>query len=534
MQGSIHDEAMKKACEELAKLIVARGFGNRELMRISNSICKKYGLRSLPSKSMILSCLNEEERERFKKALRVKPVRTASGIAVIAVMSRPYPCPHGACIYCPGGYRYSTPQSYTGEEPAALRGKQNDFDAFKQVSARLDQLKAIGHDVGKAEIIIMGGTFLCQPKEYQQEFIKGCYDAMNGIESKDMEDAKRRAEESKIRNVGMTLETRPDFCRAEHIDLMLDYGVTRVEIGVQTLDDSIYDLVKRGHSVKDVVDAFRTAKDSSLKVVAHMMPGLPSSSPERDFDDFCRLFNDPDFKPDMLKVYPTLVVESSELYKWYLDGKYKPYDDDTVIELLARVKSMVPRWLRIMRIQRDIPARLIVAGVKKSNLRELVQRELSKMGEKCQCIRCREVGLKQLKYEISIKPEDIRLSRQTYEASGGIETFLSYEDGASDALIGFLRLRYPSERAHRRDIDSKTCLVRELHVYGTTVPIGKKYDDGYQHRGYGARLMKEAERLAREDFDARKMIVMSAIGTKEYYKRLGYTKEGPYMAKIIG
>ncbi|MGB9660102.1 MAG: tRNA uridine(34) 5-carboxymethylaminomethyl modification radical SAM/GNAT enzyme Elp3 [Nitrososphaerales archaeon] len=529
MQEMSHDEAMKKACEEIVSLM-DKGLNERSLMKIINTVCKNYGLKSLPSKSMILSSVKDE---RLKEILKVKPVRTASGIAIIAVMSKPYPCPHGACVYCPGGYKFSTPQSYTGHEPAALRAIQNDFDAFRQVSARIDQLRAIGHDVEKAEIIIMGGTFLSLPIEYQMEFIKGCYDALNMINSKDIEEAKRMAENSKIRNVGMTIETRPDFCKEEHVDLMLSYGVTRVEIGVQALDDRIYSLVKRGHTVKDVIDAFRIAKDSSLKIVAHMMPGLPGSNPERDFNDFNRLFNDPDFKPDMLKIYPTLLIESSELYKWYLDGKYQPYYDDTMIRLLARVKEIVPRWVRIMRIQRDIPARLIIAGIKKSNLRELVQRELSMMSKKCQCIRCREVGLKKLKYGIDVNLDNVKLLKQVYEASNGIEVFLSYEDVVNDALIGFLRLRYPSEKAHRKEISSKTCLVRELHVYGTMVPIGKRYDDSYQHKGFGAKLMNEAERIAKEEFDSRKIVVMSAIGTREYYRRLGYEKEGPYMVKSI-
>ena len=526
----MEDEAIKRVCEEIARSLSDKEFDEKELMKIINSVCEKYELKSLPSKSMVLSFLKDE---RFKSSLKVKPVRTASGIAVIAVMSKPYPCPHGACIYCPGGYKFSTPQSYTGQEPAALRGIQNDFDAFRQVSARINQLGAIGHDVEKTEIIIMGGTFLSLPIEYQREFIKGCYDALNMTDSNDFEEAKSMAENSKIRNVGMTIETRPDFCKEEHVDLMLSYGVTRVEIGVQALDDKIYNLVKRGHSVKDVIDAFRIAKDSSLKIVAHMMPGLPGSNPNRDFDDFHRLFNYPDFKPDMLKIYPTLVVESSELYKWYLNGEYKPYDDEIMIELLARVKTIIPRWMRIMRIQRDIPARLIIAGMKKSNLRELVQREMLKMGKKCQCIRCREVGLKKLKYRIDVKPENIKFLKQIYEASNGIEVFISYEDVINDALIGFLRLRYPSEKTHRKEISSKTCLIRELHVYGTMVPIGKRYDDSYQHKGFGAKLMNEAERMAREEFDAKKMVVMSAIGTKEYYRRLGYEKEGPYMVKSI-
>ncbi|MCP8306410.1 MAG: tRNA uridine(34) 5-carboxymethylaminomethyl modification radical SAM/GNAT enzyme Elp3, partial [archaeon] len=419
---------LRIACSEIAEALMAKGqVTKEELDFLKRVVCKKYHLERYPSNSMILSSLPPEKHEDFKEILKIKPVRTASGIVVIAVMTKPYPCAHGACVYCPGGQRFSSPQSYTGEEPAALRGVQNEYDPFKQVSARLDQLRAIGHDVGKAELILMGGTFLNFPIDYQKDFVKRCYDALNGIESKSLEEAKRRAEYAKIRNVGLTIETRPDFCKEEHVDLMLEYGVTRVEIGVQNLDDEIYEIVKRGHGVMDVEEAFRTAKDSALKVVAHMMPGLPGSNPERDFYSFYRLFNDPEFKPDMLKIYPTLVVESSELYRWYLDGNYQPYDDETTIKLLAKVKSIVPKWVRIMRVQRDIPARLIVAGVKKSNLRELVQKELSRMGHKCRCIRCREVGIKRLKYGIDVKPENIRLLRHDYNASKGVEVFISYE-----------------------------------------------------------------------------------------------------------
>ncbi|MCP8323755.1 MAG: tRNA uridine(34) 5-carboxymethylaminomethyl modification radical SAM/GNAT enzyme Elp3 [Candidatus Methylarchaceae archaeon HK02M2] len=523
------------ACSEIANTLTSHSQVTKdEIDNLKRVVCQKYHLERYPSNSMILAHLSPEKHNSFKEILKIKPVRTASGIAVIAVMTKPYPCAHGACIYCPGGHKFSTPQSYTGQEPAALRGTQNDFDPFRQVSARLDQLRAIGHDVEKAEIIIMGGTFLNFQKDYQKDFIKRCYDALNYTESKNLAEAKRNAEHSKIRNVGLTIETRPDFCKEEHVDLMLNFGVTRIEIGVQNPDDIIYKIVKRGHHVKDVVSAFRIAKDSAFKIVAHMMPGLPGSNPDKDFDAFQRLFNDPEFKPDMLKIYPTLLVESSELYRWFLDGRYLPYDDETTIKLLAKVKSIVPSWVRIMRIQRDIPARLIVAGVKKSNLRELVQKELSKIGNKCKCIRCREVGIKKLKYGIDIMPENIRLLRQDYEASNGFEVFLSYEDVGKDALIGFLRLRHPSDSAHRDEIKTKrSCLVRELHVYGKMIPIGKRSEYDCQHKGFGAMLMEEAERIAKDEFGSKKLVVMSAIGTKEYYRKLGYKSEGAYMVKNI-
>ncbi|MFQ6135156.1 MAG: tRNA uridine(34) 5-carboxymethylaminomethyl modification radical SAM/GNAT enzyme Elp3, partial [Nitrososphaerales archaeon] len=317
------------------------------------------------------------------------------------------------------------------------------------------------------------------------------------------------------------------------VDLMLKYGATRVEVGVQTLDDEVYRLVKRGHTVKDVAYAFRTAKDSGLKVVAHMMPGLPGSSPERDLESFHSLFEDADFKPDMLKIYPTLVVKSAELYRWWLNRDYTPYDLETTVKLLADVKRSVPSWMRIMRIQRDIPARLIEAGVKKSNLRELVQKEVHRRGYSCRCIRCREIGLKR---PSRARPDEsnIEMKQERYDASDGEEIFLSFIDGGDDALVGFVRIRNPSEHAHRREVNSsRCCLVRELHIYGPVVPIGLKDDNSWQHRGFGRRLMEGAERISKEEFDAEKIIVMSAVGTRMYYRKLRYRLEGPYMVKDI-
>lgn len=526
---------IEKVCKEVIRASIEKGRPRpEEIARIINSTCQRYGLKALPSKSTILSFLPKGECKGLQKLLRTKPVRTASGIAVIAVMSKPFPCPHGTCLYCPGGPKINTPQSYTGQEPAAQRGVQNSFDPHQQIRSRLNQLCAMGHDVGKVELIIMGGTFLSFPSEYQNEFVKGCYDALNEFKSKDFDEAKKVAEGAKIRNVGLTFETRPDFCKKEHIDLLLNYGTTRVEIGVQTLDDEIYRIIRRGHRVKDVVEAFQIAKDSALKIVAHMMPGLPGSDLEKDLDNFRRLFYNDDFKPDMIKIYPTLVIESSDLYNLYINGAYTPYDEKTLIELLVKIKEIVPNWVRIMRVQRDIPAKLIVAGAKKSNLRELVKDELLRKGLKCKCIRCREVGLKELKHNSVFEPEKIKFLKNMYKSSEGVEIFISYEDVVNDTLISFLRLRLPSERAHRREISSqKSCLVRELHVYGSLVPVGSCDKFAWQHKGFGKNLMKEAERLAEEEFDAKKLVVMSAIGTREYYHGLGYELEGPYMTKPL-
>jgi elongator complex protein 3 len=314
---------------------------------------------------------------------------------------------------------------------------------------------------------------------------------------------------------------------------MLRFGATRVELGIQTLDDKIYQYVQRGHNLIDVVNAIRFAKDSGLKVVAHMMPGLPGSNPEKDLDAFRKLFADSDYKPDMLKIYPTLVVKSAELYNWWLKGDYSPYDLKTTINLLADVKKIVPDWIRIMRIHRDIPARLIEAGVTKSNLRELVQHEIKKRDYSCRCIRCREIGLKRRSHT-KFDKGNIHMRSEQYSASGGEEIFLSLVDEYDDSLVGFTRIRKPSNNAHRAEIkNSRSVLIRELHVYGRVAPIGLTDDTSWQHRGFGKKLMNKAEEIAKETFDANKILVMSAIGTRMYFKKLGYEIEGPYMVKKI-
>ena len=311
---------------------------------------------------------------------------------------------------------------------------------------------------------------------------------------------------------------------------MLNYGATRVEIGVQSLRDDVYKIVNRGHTLVDVIEAFQTAKDAGYKIVAHMMPGLPNSSPKQDVEDFRQLFYDQRFKPDMLKIYPTLVVEKTGLFKMYMDGKYNAYSDDDLIDVIMQVKKMIPRWVRIMRVQREIASGDIVAGPKSGNLRQIVLNKLKAEGSKCNCIRCREVGLMRLKHDLDLN--DAKLLREQYKASDGEEVFLSYEDPVNDVLFGFLRLRSPSEKAHRPEVKD-CCIVRELHVYGQALQLGRRDGMSWQHRGYGSMLMQEAESVALEEFDAKKMLVISAIGTREYYRKLGYTLEGPYMVKQL-
>lgn len=523
------------ACTEIANALVEQ----QELSRVyfeklRRDACVKYSLSRMLGNAVILEQVPAEHKERVRSLLMIKPVRTASGVAVIAIMTRPHPCPHGVCVYCPGGVRNNSPQAYTGHEPAALRGKQNDYDSYKQVSSRVRQLMSAGHKLSKTEIIVMGGTFLSTPTEYQESFIKGALDALNGVDSSNLEAAKIIAEKARFRNVGMTIETRPDWCKQKHVDNMLSYGATRVEIGVQVLDDEIYRIMRRGHTVDDVVESFQIAKDAAYKIVAHMMPGLPGSNPQKDIESLRQLFENESFRPDMLKIYPTLLIQSADLYQWWLEGRYKPYGVKEMVEIIAEVKRFIPKWVRIMRIQRDIPAKMIVDGVRKSNLRELVLAEVKRQGFSCKCIRCREVGLKQIKEKIRFRPDGIGLNRINYDASEGKEIFLSFDEVSCDALVGFLRLRIPSDKAHRPEVMAKdAALIRELHVYGPVVPVGEKEDSSWQHKGFGRALMEEAERIAAEEFDAKKIVVISALGTKEYYRKLGYESDGPYVSKAV-
>jgi elongator complex protein 3 len=507
-----------------------------DVNRVKVQVAARYSLDRIPSNPEIIASLrDDEERRKLLPVLRRKTTRTVSGVTVVAVMTQPYPCPQPEpCAYCPGGPPFGVPQSYTGFEPAAMRGLQNAFDPYLQVKNRIGQLEAIGHHVDKVELIVMGGTFPAMPDDYQTWFVKRCLDAITGVESQSLEEAKRAAETSRIRNVGVTVETRPDWAKESHVDKMLNLGVTRVELGVQNPDDAIYRLVGRKHTVEDVIEATRILKDAGLKIVYHMMPNLFGSSYERDLEAFRKIFHDDCFKPDALKIYPTLILEGTKLYKMWKNGEYRPYSTEDVIKLIVEVKKMIPRWVRIQRIQRDIPSNLIICGVKESNLRQMVQDELKRQGIRCRCIRCREIGHARLELGLEPNVEDINLIVERYTASEGMEIFLSYEDVKRDILIGFLRLRYPSEKAHRPEIRGKQAmLVRELHVYGPMVPLGMRIKGGWQHLGYGEMLLKNAEIIAKEEYDAKKILVTSGLGVKEYYFKRGYKEDGPYVSKSL-
>jgi elongator complex protein 3 len=457
-----------------------------------------------------------------------KFARTISGVTPLAVMTRPASCP-GKCLYCPT-YK-DAPQSYTPESPAVLRAKSSDFDAGRQVKVRIRMFEDMGHPTDKIELIIMGGTFLAQSIDYQYQFVKDLYDALNGVESVSLEDAKKINETARHRCIGLCIETRPDWCGEVEIKRMLEFGATRVELGVQTLDDKIYKIVRRGHKVKAVVDATKRLRESGFKVYYHWMPGLPGSSPEKDLKLSRRLFNDDRFKPDGLKLYPTMVVQSTELEKWYRDGRYQPYSNEAMVNLIIGIKSLVPKYVRISRVLRDIPSKFIVAGLKDS-LRDIVRDKMKQRGIECHCTRCREYGhRKRIGYNIG----EPHLTRLDYTAADGKEIFLSFEDD-NETLFGLLRLRIQSRPVPALGNGKKgnEAIIRELHIFGPEVPLSLKNESAAQHKGYGKALLREAERIARGEFKANRMVILSGTGAKEYYRaEFGYASQGDYMVKSL-
>jgi len=443
-------------------------------------------------------------------------------------MTLPRECP-GECVYCPT--YTATPQSYTPESPAVLRARTCDYDPREQIRLRLKALSEMGHPTDKIELIIMGGTFLASPEEYQYRFIRECYDALNGEESATVEEAKLRNETAAHRCTGLCIETRPDWCGEREIRRMLEFGATRVEMGVQTLSDDIYRLIRRGHTVADVYDATRRLKENGFKVYYHWMPGLPGMAPEADLAMFARLFADEGLRPDGLKLYPTMVVEGTELEQWYREGRFTPYDFDTMVGLIAEMKSGVPKYVRLARVVRDIPSKFITAGLKNSP-RNIIKERLREKALECRCIRCREYGHR---IREGFQPGEPFLNRLDYEASGGREIFLSFEDG-QETLFGLLRLRIQSGPVPARggeETGSNSAIIRELHVFGPEVPLQQRRPETAQHRGLGKALLQEAERIAGEEFQARQIAVLSGVGAREYYRESGYHLQGDYLRKSL-
>lgn len=514
------DRQRRKAVSYVLRRLLA---GDSDLDGLKREASVKFGLDGFFKNTEIMENLPKKHLDkRMLAILKRKPMRTASGVAPIAVMITPEGSCGWKCVYCP--YTGKAPKSYTGYEPAALRARDNDFDAYRQVRARLRQFELNGHATAKCDAIVMGGTFLHMPSAYKKGFIRGIYDALNGKKAGSLMQAERLNEHAAHRMVGLTIETRPDVCGKKEIDEMLDYGATKVELGVQHPSDRIYKLINRGHSVKDVIDATRLLKNSGFKVCYHIMPGLPGSSPRQDVEMFRKLFSDCRFRPDMLKIYPAMVIPGTGLHRMMMRGEYFPYSTEEAADVIAKAYRHIPGYVRVMRIQRDIPVNLTAGGVDKSNLREIVDKKLLGSREEIREIRLREAGLRRMRI---LKPELLRLD---YAASGGKECFLSIEDGKSRVLGAVLRLRIPGE-SHRKEIDCETAVVRELHVFGEETPLGEK--GSVQHMGFGTKLLEEAEEIARRDFCRCKVVVISAVGVREYYRKRGYTHEGPYMSKRI-
>ncbi len=543
------EDTYNKACREILEKVLAGEIENEsQLNKAKKDFSKHYHLASLPRNGDIITQGSNEEKALIKEFLRRKPVRTISGVAVIAVMTSPAPCPHGVCLPCPGGPNstFKSPQSYMGREPAAMRAIQHGFDPYSQVESRLSQLKEIGHDVDKVELIVMGGTFSARSLDYQEWFIKRCLEAMNDFTGREwrenawkigkslpyipLEEVQKANEKAEIRNVGITFETRPDWAGEKHVDEFLRLGGTKVELGVQSVYDFVLTRMQRGHGVAEIVRANQILRDSAFKVGFHMMPHLPGSDSKLDLKGFKKLFEDPRFRPDYLKIYPTLVTEGTPLYRLWETGDYEALSDEEAAELIADIKEILPKWVRLQRIQRDIPAYQIIDGVRKSNLRQLAEEKLREKGGKCHCIRCREVGHTGLKGR-NTNLNNIELTVENYEACGGTEYFIAFEDLAADVLIGFTRLRFPAA-PHRPELQD-AALIRELHVYGSMVPVGKEAKQKeWQHRGYGKELLEYAEKIAREN-GYRKLSIISGIGAREYYRKFGYILDDVYMSKVL-
>lgn len=534
------------------------------LQKLKQQIAKKHKLKKFPSNIEILEELNEKQKEKYQKFLITKPMRTLSGVAPLAIMTKPIPCKHGKCIFCPGGPKSifgDIPQSYTGNEPSTMRAIRANYDPYLIAFNRLEQYILLNQIPEKTEVIIQGGTFCSFPKEYQEEVIKFTLKALNDFSEmffnknkfnftrfkeffelpgtiKDKERTKRiqeklrklkgstnlekeqlRNETAKIRCTALVIETRPDWCKKEEINEILRLGTTRVELGVQTLKKDVLKFANRGHTLEDTKEALQLLKDSFMKTTFHMMPGLPKTTKKEDIEMFKELFEDENYCPDSLKIYPCLLMPGTILFEKYKKGEFKPLTTDEAAEIISQGKKNIKEYCRVMRVNRDIPSNVIEEGITNTNLRQIVE----KKGIKCRCIRCREPKNKK------IDENSIEIKKLNYNSSKGKEVFISIEDTKNDILIGFCRLRKPY-KPFRKEITKTSAGIRELHVYGEAASIGE--EGKVQHKGYGKKLMQEAENIAKE-WNCDKLLVISGIGVKEYYKKLGFVKDGVYMSKKL-
>ena len=511
-------------------------------------MAKKYQT-SCPTNAELLKTYHKikgkETKESLERLLRTRPVRSLSGIVNVSVLTKPYPCP-GKCIFCPS--QKGLPKSYLEGEPAVNRALLLNFSPKRQVQERLKSLQDNGHPTDKIELRIIGGTWSFYSEKYKNWFVKECFRAANNF-SKNLKEKKHRKttamafilrqlkkeqkenEKTKSRIIGISVETRPDFITAKEAKKMRELGITRVELGVQSIYNNVLRLNKRGHGIRETITATKILKDFGFKVSYQIMPNLPGSSFKKDVEMAEKIFSNPNFKPDLLKIYPLALVRQSALYKWYQQKKYKPYNKDKLIKLLVEIKKKIPWWCRIQRIIRDIPAEKIVeGGAKILNLREYIREEMKKEGLRCHCIRCREIK------ENYKKGEKIYLFRENYQASGSKEIFLSFENEERTKLFALLRLRLPNTTENCSlpffPALREAAIIREIHTYGQMAPIGKKGKLA-QHRGLGKKLVKEAEKIARKEFKLKKIAVISGVGVRNYWRKLNYKLNSTYMIKKL-
>ncbi|PVU87895.1 hypothetical protein BB559_005819 [Furculomyces boomerangus] len=525
--SSSASEKLVKTCAEIvAELIQAHENGkNVNLNALKSKYSKANKMSSQPKLVDIIAAIPDQYKKFLLPKLKAKPIRTASGA-------------NRRCrsnVYCPGGpdsdFEYST-QSYTGYEPTSMRAIRARYDPYDQSRGRVEQLKSLGHSIDKVEFIVMGGTFMSLPEKYREWFIQNLHDSLSGHRSSNVDEAVRMSEKSETKCIGITIETRPDYCLKPHLSQMLRYGCTRLEIGVQSVFEDVARDTNRGHTVRAVCESFHLAKDAGYKVVAHMMPDLPNVGMERDLEQFKEFFENPMFRADGLKIYPTLVIRGTGLYELWRTKRYKNYTPNALVDLVAQILAMVPPWTRVYRVQRDIPMPLVTSGVEHGNLRELALQRMKDLGTECRDVRTREVGIVDI--HSKVRPNQAELIRRDYTANGGWETFLSYEDPEQDILIGLLRLRKCSSETFRPELTKcPTSIVRELHVYGSVVPVHSRDPKKFQHMGFGKLLMEEAERIALEEHGSQKISVISGVGTRHYYAKLGYELDGPYMSKML-
>jgi elongator complex protein 3 len=530
---------MEPTADALTELLDAvttqRPDGRTELLRLKRELARRHGTGLVRNDALLrryredVTAGRRTSDGRVEQVLQLNAIRSSSGIATVTVITEPYACP-GRCVYCPTEAR--APKSYLPNEPAILRALRNGYDPYRQVVSRLEALHQTGHPTDKVELIVKGGTWSFYPDAYQRWFVARCFDAANAFgsdapagEPSPLAEAQQRNETAATRVIGVTIETRPDYVTPEEILRLRELGVTRVELGAQSLDDRVLALTVRDHGTRETAQATALLRDAGFKVAYHLMPNLPGAEPADDVATFRRLFDDPAFRPDTMKIYPCVVTETAELHTWWQQGRYRPYDDETLVELLIELKQLVPPYVRIERVIRDIPSNSIVAGCRFINLREEVQRRLRQRGLRCRCVRCREVR--------DQAEGAFELTRREYDAAGGREIFLSFEERPSERLAALLRLRIPSATAPSIEALRGAALVRELHTYGRHVPLQARAEGAVQHHGFGRRLMQEAERIAREQFGRPRVAVIAGVGVREYYRGLGYRLDGTYMIKDL-